>query len=789
MRVVESHLPAGSTLRCIHCDELALHPIFSEDHKPFCCQGCATVYGILHEKGLEEYYEIKKSAGIYKRRSPVDLDQSKFQFLDQEEFLKEYSYIDHHQNAVMDFYLEGIHCLACLWLIEKLPFFMKGVLNSRLNIERSVATITISNEGKFSEVAAELNLLGYRPHALKKDQKTHDLQKREERRSLLQIGVAAAGASNIMLYAVSLYAGATANYATVFNTLTVLFALPVLSYSAFPFYENAWKSFKSKTLSIDVPISLALILGAIQGATNLFRGVNENYFDSLTMLVFLLLLSRYFLKKIQQKALSANDLHFFYQGESVQRLEGETYKEVYPKFLQLGDVIKVKANQMIPADGIVVEGFSKVNLSLLTGESKPESAQMGSSVFAGTQNISNDLLIRVTAISSDSRIGKILKSVENGWGQRAPIVMLTDRISKAFILTVFALAAILFFMTLQDSNFHHALERALTLLIVTCPCALALATPLAFTHSLSRAAEQGVIIKNDEVIERLTNVDEIYFDKTGTLTYGKVSVSNVEIKKTSQIKIEDVIYSLERNSKHPVGKALSEYALRNHAQFLIVEDFVEVPGLGVKGSIENKKYEINRSGLFENGELLAEFSFDDNVREDTARTLSSLKDQNYKIHILTGDKQDIAFQVGESTQVEKVNIHAELSPELKKSIVTGSKKSLMVGDGANDASALSHAYVSVAVLGAMDISLRAADVYLATPGISSVEKVLSLAAETMKVIKRNIFLSLVYNAISILAAFMGWISPLTAAIIMPISSVTVLLSTLVGTKKLRSLWK
>jgi P-type E1-E2 ATPase len=180
-------------------------------------------------------------------------------------------------------------------------------------------------------------------------------------------------------------------------------------------------------------------------------------------------------------------------------------------------------------------------------------------------------------------------------------VTLTDRISKVFILTVFVLSAILFLMTLQDANLHMAIERALTLLIVTCPCALAIATPLAFTQSLTKAAERGVIIKNDEVIERLTKVDEIYFDKTGTLTYGKVSVSNVEIKKDSRFKLEDVLYTLERNSKHPVGRALSDFAFKKNAQVLSLEGFVEIPGIGVKGNIQNENFEINRAGLFENG--------------------------------------------------------------------------------------------------------------------------------------------------------------------------------------------
>ena len=436
---------------------------------------------------------------------------------------------------------------------------------------RSVSQSRYDDQGKFSQVAHELNQLGYRPHVLKKNQDSHGLKMIEERHFLLRMGVAAAGASNIMLYAVSLYAGAQDTYAKVFNFLTVVFAFPVLTYSAYPFYRNAWHSIKNKNLSIDVPISMSLILGGVMGVYNLLQGIHENYFDSLTTLVFLLLISRYFLKKIQEKALSNTDLHFFYQSESVQRLikEDTSFKqteEVHPQYIRTGDLLKVSVGQFIPADGKIIKGRSYLNMSLLTGESQPVVTKKGDKVFAGTQNISEDLIIEVEKHHGETRLGEILLRVESGWSQRPPIVDVTDRIAKYFILSVFMLSVILFAYVYQNQSFKFALEHALTLLIVTCPCALALSVPLTFTRAMNKASDNGIIIKNEAVIEKLSEIQNIFIDKTGTLTYGKYQIQNLQqIKKLQKDHtLYDVLYSLEKFSHHPMAKALIQYISRHN---------------------------------------------------------------------------------------------------------------------------------------------------------------------------------------------------------------------------------
>lgn len=778
---------------CVHCDEAAVPAIYQEDDttmsKPFCCEGCLTVYNLLHSKGLESYYEIKNNSAVFKRRSPVEVKEGQFKYLDDEAFLKEYTYSDHQGARTMEFYLEGIHCLACLWLIEKLPEFLPGVFTSKLDLEKSVATVVLKEDGKFSAVAREFNQLGYRPHPLKRNQDTANLRIREERLFLTRIGIAGAAAGNIMIYAVSLYGGASGEFARLFNTLTVLFAIPVLTFSAFPFYQNAWNAVKNKTLSIDIPISLSLLMGAVMGVYNLVMGINDNYFDSLTTLVFLLLMSRYFLQKIQERGLSASDLHFFYQSESVLKSNGEGFDEVHPRFIRSGDVLKIRAGEFVPADGVVLSGSSNLNNSLLTGESFPVRVSSGDKVFSGTQNLTHDLLMKAESVSDESRLGQLLKNVENGWAHRSKIVNLTNVVSKYFTLIVCLLSAFLFVYLYQEHDFKHALEGAITLLIVTCPCALALAVPLTFTRALSKASEQGIIIKSDEVIEKLAKVQHVFIDKTGTLTYGKLKVTNFKEEKSSILPVKDIIYNLESRTRHPVARALLDSIKGEKVSVLEVTDFKEILGTGVTGIIHNHFYEIRKSGIFEDGELVATFDVMDTIRPDSSAVLKQIMNLGARISILSGDKKEVVQKIAKEVSLDEASALYQLGPEEKSALIRKTSHSMMVGDGANDAIALSSADVGVAVMGAMDISLRAADVYLTTPGLVPVEKLIVLSKETMKVIRRNLILSLLYNSVSVVCAFAGIINPLIAAIIMPVSSLTILFSTLAGTKQSRNLWK
>ena len=782
---------------CIHCDQVAVAEFYIQDELkkigPFCCNGCLTVFNVINMKGLAEYYSIKKNVSIYKSRAPVEFNNSLYSYLDDEDFLKEYSYKSLMNNPTMEFYLEGIHCLACLWIIEKLPEFIPGVNQSKLNLGKSIVTVSLKEDGHFSKVARELESIGYRPHPLKVTQELNDYKIKENRAMLLRIGVAGAAAGNIMLYAVSLYAGAGPEYSKVFNALTVFFAFPVLTYSAFPFFKNSFIALKNKMLSIDIPISLALVMGGIMGIYNMLTGVHENYFDSLTALVFLLLLSRYFLNLIHEKSLSTTDLHFFYQGDNVLRLnelDGE-FHEVHPKFLKINDKLKILANQTVPADSIILEGQSYLNTSLLTGESRLQKVNENDEIYSGTVNVSSELIVEVKKIHKETRLGHILKNVEDGWSQKSKIVDITNKISKYFVVGVFGLSALLFVIKFNTVSLKTAIEQALTLLIVTCPCALAIATPLTFIRTLAKSAQLGIVIKDDSVIEKLASVKNIFIDKTGTLTENRIIITDFTLVGIAKTGIDDIIYNLEKNTRHPIGKALQNSL--NHKNYtpqdLKIDSFQETPGLGVCGFINNHFYEIKNYSIFEDNKIIANFNVKDALRPNASNAIRFLRDQQINFKILSGDKIDYVKNIAEELNLAPHEFMGDLSPEDKGKIIKESIGSVMIGDGANDSIAMSFADVGIAVHGAMDISLRASDVYLTLPGMDSFIDLLIISKETMKVIYRNLALSILYNSISVVLAFTGHISPLTAAIIMPLSSLTVLISTLIGTKELRKKWK
>lgn len=780
---------------CIHCDQDVVTAYFSEETDkdgPFCCRGCLTVYNVIHAKGLSEYYEIKKNVSFFKKRAPVEIRSAQYAYLDDQDFLKEYSYQSHNNEATMEFYLEGVHCLACLWIIEKLPDFVAGIKTTKLNMGRSVVSVVLKQDGHFSHVAYELENLGYRPHPLKMNQDSQDLKTKEERSMLLRIGIAGAAAGNIMLYAVSLYAGAGHEYASLFNLFTVLFAVPVLTYSAWPFYRTSWMALKNKTLSIDVPISMALVMGGVMGVYNLIIGVNENYFDSLSALVFLLLLSRYFLKTIQEMGLSTTDLHFFYQGESVLKVDEFDFtkvSEIHPKFIKENDLLQVGPNQIIPADAVIFSGETYLNNSLLTGESELQKVKINDDVFSGTMNMGSTVIIKVKKTNKDTRLGQILRSIENGWGQKAKIIDITNLISKYFVAAVFILSLCLFIWTYSAGHTKNALEQALTLLIVTCPCALAIATPLTFIRTLSKSAQRGIIIKDDSIIEKLSKVENVFIDKTGTLTQNNLKISAFYKMRESIIPYCDIIYNLEKHSHHPLATSLKNFIKDFPTQSRQVTDLKEIPGVGVSGFIEDNFYEIKNHNIYENAHIVCSFEARDTIRPEAKEAILNLRSLGLNIKILSGDKEEYVSLIANEVGLEFFEYQSGMSPEAKCQEIKESENSLMIGDGANDAIALSAADTGVAVFGAMDISLRAADVYLSLPGLIPVVELITISKETMKVIYRNLVLSLFYNSISVVLAFTGYISPLTAAIVMPVSSLSVLISTLIGTKKLRNLWK
>ena len=421
-------LPEASPLKaCLHCAS----PVSARSKSEFCCHGCETVYGVLQQTGLTRYYSILKRTGD--QALPVGRlpqSQSGYGWLDQPEIRKEYE-----TDEGVRFFLEGVHCTACVWLVEKLPTLVPGVQSARLDLGTAVVTVKLSPEpkAKYSEAAHGLLRIGYRPHAVRHSE-NEDLSRAEDRKLLVQLGIAGAAAGNIMLLAVSLYAGADGAFAEQFKWLSFILSLPVMAYSALPFYQSTWNALKSRQLSIDSPVALGLQISFWVSVANLIRGNELIYFDSVTALVFLLLSSRYLLRRVQRTSLNAQNLaHFLMPATARKRLETGSFAEVSLNEVAVGDILEILPGDLIPADGEIIEGKSSINASLLTGEARPETVECGAQVFGGTQNGEGRLVLRVEGTGARSRVGRILESMESTIRSRAPIVAFSDRVSRAFI--------------------------------------------------------------------------------------------------------------------------------------------------------------------------------------------------------------------------------------------------------------------------------------------------------------------------------------------------------------------
>ena len=512
----------------------------------------------------------------------------------------------------------------------------------------------------------------------------------------------------------------------------------------------------------------------------------------MSSLVFLLLLSRYILQKVQQKGVSSSELeHFFSYGPAHKLNEkSNEFESIYAKYLVAGDTVRIRPGDIIPADGKVLKGKAYLDVSLLTGESIPQKLSPGDSVYSGTKCTGNEFTFKVEQTGKESRIGQILADVQDGRKKRAHIVTLTDKWAKYFIITIFFSSLIMLF---SYSDLSTGVTRAITLIMVTCPCALALATPLAMSSILNKCSNFGFIIRSEVAFEKLANVKNIFLDKTGTLTYGRFQVVSWD----KDEELDRIIYTLEKNSDHPIAMALKEYM--GELELTAMTDVKEIFGSGVEGKIgedifrlgkiDDKILETKKIGLYKNMELIKTIQLRDTMREGVLDSIEKIRNLGKDPYLISGDTKNSVEFIAKKLNLSSDHYFHDVSPAKKNEIITNSKEAIMVGDGANDALALTHADVGIAVHGSIDISLKAADIYLTTPGINSIVQLIELSKETLKIVKRNIIFSLSYNLIGAGLTIMGFISPLWAAILMPVSSITVLLSTLRGTSKTREIFR
>lgn len=817
MSVAHDQQRAGSVAAsCAHCGlPVPGKLVRPEEAHQFCCNGCRQVYTLVGEWGFDQYYRLvnRQQTAL----EPARVTGRSFDDFDDDRAQREATTPAGPDRQRTRLYLEGVQCAACVWLVEKLPAVLPGLDEVRLNYATGVAEVTWRPaHTRLSTVSKALDRLGYTPH-LQRLGGGPDLPRHEDRLMVAHLGVAAACAMNLMFVSGALYAGEYSGmasaYETFFRWFSLVIAVPVLVFSARPFFQTAYAGLRMGVVHIDLPIAVALAVAASASAWNTVTGHGPLWFDSMAMLVAALLGARILQRSAHRAAVErADGLRDAAFLEFARRIDGEGIDapvvEVPLAALSTGDRVEVRSGELVPVDGVVLAGQSSLNNAVLTGEATPLRVQEGDSVTAGATNLGARLVVRVDAAGERTRVGALLAIVQDALSHKASLVQTTDRLARRFVHVLLAIAAVTAVATWAAHGPGVAMQRVVALLVVSCPCALGLAVPLAMSVALTRAARAGIFIKDPDAFERLRHVDTVLLDKTGTLTEGHATVARWH----GDSAVFELARALEAESSHAVARAFQASTVRALQIVRTVHDVIESPGQGIAGRVDDHDVRVGTLAFtFQPGDVLpvgmaaaaaamvtdglspvfiavdrkvaGVAGIGDAVRPDTAATLAALRARGIHVRILSGDHPAIVAELGARLGLAPEDAQGGLSPEAKRDIVAALLSRLdrtgtivMVGDGVNDAAALALADVGVAVHGGTGASMLAADVVLTREGVSPLLEVLDGARRLRGVIGRNIAFSILYNAAAASLAIAGLVAPLLAAVLMPISSLTVVLS-------------
>ena len=784
---------------CAHCGLVIPTGRDSE----FCCAGCQVVSNAISELGLQRFYSLRETA------APAHTTSRSYDELDDVAFRRTHVDVGADGHARTALYLEDLRCAGCAWLLEGTPRCVPAVDDVRVDLGRGRVDVTWDPElVSLSTIARHFDRLGHAVHPYRGLDR--DAQRRKEDRWLLiKLGVAGAAAGNIMLMAIALYAGVFHGMSnadtTFFRWMSMLVAVPALGFAATPFFRTALGALRAHRLHLDLPLSLGIVVGLGWGAANVVRGVGAVYFDSVAMLVFLLLIARWIVLRQQRRAFGVAELLLALTPSRARRLQRDgSIVEVPIDAVLVDDFVRVLIGDTFPIDGVIVDGCSAIDAGLLTGESRPVEVAPGIHVHAGTVNIAAPLTVRATAVGEATRVAALAATMESMSSKKAGIERLVDRIAGRFVAVVTIGAAATLLVWSIIGSLSVGAERAMSLLIVTCPCALALATPLAVSVALGRAARRGVLIKGADALERLATPGIMFIDKTGTLTEGRLAIASwfgdAQARRLATI--------VEAASNHPIARAFLS-AQPDGLPSTTAHDVREELGRGIIGTVDGRVVAVGAPAWIRqralpspvveqhlqdvvarmetpiviavDGVEIALAGLCDPIRSDARASLATLAEQGWRIEILSGDDPRVVRNVGCALGLSAEQCIGDASPERKLEIVQAASKRgpvVMVGDGVNDAAAIAAATCGIAVSGAAEIAIEAADVFLRSQAIAEIVGTVRGAQSAIATIRSSLAISLGYNLIAGTLAVTGIVHPLLAAILMPLSSLTVLANSL-----------
>lgn len=783
---------------CDHCHlEFDKSVLFSEmiggEEKFFCCKGCQGVYHLLRSEGLDDFYSKKGDTKLHPAAlasedlSKYDLDGFTKKYIKEKDGLYEISLI-----------IEGIHCSACVWLNEKVLHKTEGIIEAEINYTNHKAKIIWDpQELKLSDIILKIQSIGYNAYpydASLQEQKANAARKDYYMRLL--VGIFAT--MNIMWLAIAQYSGyftgMRSDIKSIMQFAEFILATPTLFYTGWIYFRGAYYGLKNHFVNMDLLVASGASLAYIYSIYAMITRTGETYFDSVVMIITFVFVGKYLEVLSRKKAVDTLDTITSSLPTEVTRINADEKTIVGVEEVNVGDILEVKPGDKIVIDGVLRSGEGAFDESSLSGESRPIFKKAGDTLTSGTIALDSVVRYEVRKVYGDSTLATIVSLLESSLTKKPRIEKLANEISGYFSLTILLLALLTFLAWyIMGGSFERALIVGISVIVIACPCALGLATPMATLIGLSVGAKKGVLFKEAGFLETMAKADVLLLDKTGTITSGRPEVVYHDKHKSYDI---NLLYSLVESSTHPISKGIAHYLKLHHdnLQLLDMQEVKHIQAKGLKGSYAGHSVMGGNLSLFEDmklelpamesslflfaidGEVVDIFALDDRVKEGAKQVISQIKERGTEVVMLTGDNEKVASKIAKEVGIESFN-HS-LFPQDKAAVVDAyhdrGKIVIMVGDGINDALALSKSDIAIVMGSGADISIEVSDVVLLDDSMASLSLAQKLSQKTYTNIKQNLSISLLYNLITIPLAISGYVIPLVAALSMSLSSLLVI---------------
>lgn len=783
---IEDKLSKHQKDTCFHCGQPCKEGDFLTDDKSFCCYGCKTVYEILNENDLCEYYNFESSPGV---RLEIDNDET-YTYLDNPEISSKLLLFEINGISRVQLYVPAIHCISCIWLLENLNKLNTGILKSEVNFAKKTVLIDFNaSKTSLSKIASLIASTGYKP-LISLDSEKDTSKSVYDKQLIVQLAVAGFCFGNIMLLSFPEYLGidhAEKNLKELFSYINIALAIPVVFYSGRDYFISAWKSFRLRQINLDVPIAVGISVLFIRSVTDILLQSGAGYMDSLAGLVFFLLIGRWFQNKTYESLAFDRDYKSYFPL-AVYRKENGDWKACVVHQLEKGDHIRIRNKEIVPADSLLINDSAYVDYSFVTGEANPVKITAGELVYAGGRIVGQPAILTITKKTSQSHLTSLWNNDAFNKPENRTYQTLMDRVAKVFTWSVLGLAlATGLYWYWADASRVWLIVTAV--LMVACPCALALAAPFTYGSMLRVLGNHGLYLKNADVVESMANIDSIVFDKTGTITHGSESVIwNGNVSEDEMMLTKAVASS----STHPLSILIAKRIPGDELKQL--DHYEEFPGKGVAARIGNnavllgsaifvgeKESELDngtRVYVSINGVQKGYFEIGTSVRPGIEKLLSSLGTRVKAL--LSGDSSAEEKRMQSIFTADTI-LKFSQSPHDKLHYVSelqsSGSKVMMLGDGLNDSGALKQSDVGIAIADDTGIFTPSCDGILSGSQLEKLDVFLGLSKSALTVLKVSLGISFLYNVVGLSFAVTGHLTPLVAAILMPISSISVVVFT------------